>query len=220
MPASWEQYYLLRGLPSGSPVARLLSGPLTVVFALLNCRTIPNVHACTDLVVHLIGAEKECYQLHLFSEVWHLLRLAVPELRTLRIDLVGPSIPTHLNGQGRLMHQGLSFHFHKHVYDGWLQEPGSRLPDAVIALNAGFDAFEAWHPTMKLIVALNLPLVFTDHTRVSCHSACMTFGELGGTVSLSPQVNPFVAPFTMGKPATYMPNYLNGYISTINCGKK
>jgi hypothetical protein len=70
---------------------------------------------------------------------------------------------------------------------------------------------------MQLISAEGLPCVFTDHTRIGCSDGCATFAAMGSTVSHKPTVNPFLAPFTIGKPATLMPNYHNGYIASINC---
>jgi hypothetical protein len=73
---SWEEYYKFREIPLSSPVALLLTYPLTVYYALLKYGSVPITVAKMlhrQLRVHLVGIEKELNFIDIFKEVGFLL---------------------------------------------------------------------------------------------------------------------------------------------------
>lgn len=73
---SWEEYYKLREIPLSSPVALLLTYPLTVYYAILMYGSIPLTVAKMlhrQLRVHLVGIEKELNFMDMFKEIGYLL---------------------------------------------------------------------------------------------------------------------------------------------------
>ncbi|XP_028801900.1 zinc finger MYND domain-containing protein 15, partial [Neltuma alba] len=92
---SWEDYCKWRCIPLDSPVALLLHWPLTVYHALqLVGITIPNPEINDKLYIHYLGPEKELLQLVVFGE----LRALFPGVR-IHVELVGPAIPLHRDGE-------------------------------------------------------------------------------------------------------------------------
>lgn len=73
---SWEEYYKVRNIPLSSPVALLMTFPLTVYYAIQKYGEVPITVSRMlrrPLRVHIIGVEKELNFLDLFSEVGYLL---------------------------------------------------------------------------------------------------------------------------------------------------
>lgn len=74
--SSWKDYYDLRSIPLSSPVALLLTFPLTVYYAIERFGQVPVTVANMmrrPLRVHVVGIEKEMNFLDLFREVGYLL---------------------------------------------------------------------------------------------------------------------------------------------------
>lgn len=73
---SWKDYYRLRNISLSSPVAILLSFPLTIYYALERFGSVPVAVARIlkrPIRIHLVGTEKELNFLDLFQEVGYLL---------------------------------------------------------------------------------------------------------------------------------------------------
>ena len=73
---SWRDYYLLRDLPKTSPVALLLTFPLTIYQSIVQYGDVPVTVARMlnrPLRIHVVGVEKELNFLDLFKEVGFLL---------------------------------------------------------------------------------------------------------------------------------------------------
>lgn len=74
--SSWKEYYDLRSIPLSSPVALLMTFPLTVYYAIERFGQVPVTVANMmrrPLRVHVVGIEKEMNFLDLFCEVGYLL---------------------------------------------------------------------------------------------------------------------------------------------------
>ena len=75
----WEDYYTLRGLSPASPIALIMTFPLTLYYAIYNHGTVPAAVAAMmnrrPLRVHCVGAEKEMNLLDSFTELGYLLPL-------------------------------------------------------------------------------------------------------------------------------------------------
>jgi len=73
---SWEEYYKVRNIPLSSPVALLMTFPLTIYYAIQKYGEVPITVSRMlrrPLRVHIVGVEKELNFLDLFSEVGYLL---------------------------------------------------------------------------------------------------------------------------------------------------
>ena len=73
---SWEEYYKLRNIPLKSPVALLLTFPLTIYHALLKYGAVPITVArmlSRQIRIHVVGIEKELNFLDIFKELAFLL---------------------------------------------------------------------------------------------------------------------------------------------------
>lgn len=73
---SWEDYYKIRGIPLESPVALLLTFPLTMYYALLKYGAVPITVARMlgrQVRIHVVGIEKELNFLDMFKELGYLL---------------------------------------------------------------------------------------------------------------------------------------------------
>lgn len=73
---SWEDYYTLRQISMESPVALLLTFPLTIYYALMKFGEVPITVATMlnrPLRIHVVGVEKELNFLDMFKEVAFLL---------------------------------------------------------------------------------------------------------------------------------------------------
>ena len=100
-PASWEDYYALRGLPLESPAALVLHAVLTLSAAA--ARSLPQQRQQKDqevcrqappLVLHLLGVRHEMDAWPLLLELGCLL----PRGLHTRVHLVGPEVPDWAHG--------------------------------------------------------------------------------------------------------------------------
>ena len=94
--SSWDEYYRLRRIPKDSPVALLLTFPLTLYYAIAEYGQVP----CTvarmlkrPLRIHLVGVEKELNFVDLFKEVSFLLPddFRVELVLVVRDDMLPPA---------------------------------------------------------------------------------------------------------------------------------
>jgi hypothetical protein len=73
---TWEDYYKLRSISLSSPVALLLTFPLTIYFAIEKFGEVPLTVARIlkrPLRLHVVGIEKEMNFLDIFREIGYLL---------------------------------------------------------------------------------------------------------------------------------------------------
>ena len=153
-PDSWESYYEGRGLSRDSPVALLLSFPLTLshILGLLG-----DAVPARDVTVHVLGAEKELHLMPTFGE------LAVVRPERFSIELVGPVGCDLPEGPVRV-HERVTVRAHRGLYHSDdVQEALEAPPDLVVALNAGLAVpnYE-WAPTLRRLAGGSVPFFFTD----------------------------------------------------------
>ena len=73
---SWKEYYQLRGIPFSSPIALLLTFPLTIYYSIVEYGEVPITVARMlkrPLRIHVVGIEKELNFIDLFKEIGFLL---------------------------------------------------------------------------------------------------------------------------------------------------
>jgi len=227
--SSWDEYYRLRKIPSGSPVALLLTFPLTLYYAIVEYGEVP----CTvarmlnrPLRIHIVGVEKEINFLDLFKEVSFLLPqdFRVELVFVVRDDMLPPALRSSQPcSTSRKDEKALSFDLTETlrisitsgVYGASLDpnfDCGSGPPDVLMAFNAGLYAYESWRSVVNFLdQQRGVVGVFTDYNEFS-GVQCASLG--GNRDSLT--VNPFRQPRAMPVYSMNLPQFSNGFLYVFN----
>jgi len=230
--SSWDEYYRLRKISSSSPVALLLTFPLTLYYAIVQYGEVP----CTvarmlnrPLRIHIVGAEKEINFLDLFKEVSFLLPddFRVELVLVVRDDMLPPALrPTHMdsittstpkNALSFDLTETLRITFISGVYGDSLDpnfDCGSGPPDMVMAFNAGLFAYDSWRSVVTYLDQhRGVVGVFTDYNEYS-GVQCASLGGAASRNSLT--VNPFRQPRAMPVYSMNLPQFSNGFLYVFN----
>ncbi|KAL2641635.1 hypothetical protein R1flu_009222 [Riccia fluitans] len=211
---SWLYYYNFRNLPHSSPVAVILTYPLTVYYAVTQlCASTKKILARNkEVTIHYLGPKAELDWLPAFAEIGHLLNAF--HTGSIHIVMVGPEVPNSLSGEAITLGKKLRITYVQGMY----QEEASSLfhPHMVMALNAGLDLSETWAGDLRLIKQLAVPTYFTDYTESCCLNAqqVLVAAELPLTMGFCS--NPFRSPVRLQIPYTALPLYINGFIFGVN----
>jgi len=221
---SWEDYYRLRSIPLTSPVALLLTFPLTIYYSIQRFGEVPLTVAKIlnrKLRIHVVGIEKELNFLDLFAEIGYLLPRHLPvELCLIcREDMVPPKC-TDLC-QGDMPDNQLTENLTLKVITGRYNESldpnfdiGSGPPDMIIGCNAGLFAYKSWASVIDYLDC-NSGVVgafsdYNEHSGTNCAS-------LGGRVARdSLVVNPFRQPRAMPVQCMNLPQMSNCFLYVYN----
>ena len=149
--SSWGEWYAWRQLPPDSPLALLLSWPLTVWSVLDRLGLALPASPPRRVVVHYLGPEKEVMMLPLWAELARLLpsvELAIHMVGPLGIAL--PAVPMVFEGR---CGGAVTLAVHRGLYHAAVDE----LPpaDVAIALNAGL-AIEGYADRWPQVTGLQL----------------------------------------------------------------
>ena len=223
---SWDDYYKLRGIPLESPVALLMTFPLSIYYALLKYGSVPITVANMlnrSLRIHVVGIEKEMNFIDLFKEIGYLLpqSLNVEMVFIVREDMIPEACLEHFeNGKKGMkikLTSNLTIILQGGTYNDSLDpnfDCGSGPPDMIIALNAGLYAYESWRNVIEFLDASKGCVgVFTDYNE---HSGlnCASLGGSKARESLS--VNPFRQPHAMPVFSMNLPQFSNGFMYVFN----
>ncbi|KAF7829416.1 zinc finger MYND domain-containing protein 15 [Senna tora] len=229
---NWRDYYNWRCIPLDSPVALLLHWILTIYHALqLIGITSLNPEISDKLYIHYLGPEKELLQLAVFGE----LQAFFPRV-CIQIELVGPAIPLHRDGErisisqyaccnedecvcklsGENVTSAVTLQlwrgFYHDRYRDIVKDKDS-FPHLVIAPNAGVAAYSSWLPSIELMKKMNMPVVFTDYCEEACHlAACCIEAVTGRSLRLPVQLNPFRQPIVVEDSVLLLPCYSNCFL--------
>jgi hypothetical protein len=221
---SWEDYYRLRGIPDESPVALLLTFPITLFHLLVEYGEVP----CTvarmlkrPLRVHIVGAEKEINFLDAFKEVAYLLEdFAIELVFIVRQDMLPPSLRSTTSDKRELafnLTDSLRIVLVSGTYGDSLDpnfDCGSGAPDMVVGFNAGLYAYESWRSVVEFLdKAKGVVGVFTDYNEFS-GTQCASLG--GATSRESTRMNPFRQPRAMPVYSMNLPQFSNGFLYALN----
>jgi len=206
---NWKEYYQVRGIHLDSPVALLLSFPLTVYHVIANLLKIPR-NSPEKVTIHYIGMEKEICHLPIWKELLHLF----PRIPNIDIYMIGiefaNDVPTTF--QFEVSSRKLTIHLVKSLYHTW--EPPEK-PDVIFGLNSGLAAYSTWLPTLNLISKRKVPSFFTDYSEISCLLGVKLLDKLGMHAGYPININPFRSPAHRPNPAVAMPTYTNGFLYGI-----
>jgi len=217
---SWNDYYKLRGIPLHSPVALLLTFPLTLYHAIQKYAEVPitvsrMLHR--PLVVHVVGIEKELSFLHLFRELSFLLpaTFQIQLVFIIRSDML-PDNPSQSMPTTIQLAPNLSLHLVAGTYNDDLDPRFDCVaaPNLIVGLNAGLHAYPSWrHVIGFLRENSGVMAVFTDYNE---HSAVHSAGVLGSAARDSLCVNPFRQPRSMPVTCMNLPQFSNGFLYVYN----
>ncbi|XP_041372372.1 zinc finger MYND domain-containing protein 15-like [Gigantopelta aegis] len=200
----WTQYYTFRGFSLDSPIAALLSFPLTLYYLVTSCfkTDYPDRLKTGDtFVIHLVGAEKEVEMLAAFQEFARLL----PTMK-FQIDMVGNEISKSVKKGRQLENIKMT------CYKGWYHTQKLDKPDLVVGFNAGIGAYVTWGETLKKLKMDSTPVYLTDYCQLSCECAREAMEGLGVGSTTEPIINPFRSPLRKVCEENNMPWYSNAFI--------
>ncbi|WJX28686.1 hypothetical protein P8452_17372 [Trifolium repens] len=210
--SGWSEYYNLRSLPLSSPVADILSHPLTVyhILTTLNISSKNLILKGKEVIIHYLGPEGELDWMPAFAEVGHLLN----GLGNVQIVMVGPEVPTNLSGTT----SGIGSRVRVNLVRGIYQVEASYLPSphVVIALNSRLENYSSWSGALDLIKSMGVPAFFTDQSEVSCVSAKQVLRNAGLHITHPVTPNPFRSPVKNLTPSSNLPSYSNGFVFGVN----
>jgi len=206
---TWQEYYTIRDIDLSSPVAILLSFPLTVYHIIANVIKLTS-NPPQRILIHYIGVEKEICHLPIWKELMHLL----PEIQEIVIIMIGLDFDDNVQTahQFESGNRKLTIQLIKSLYHTLEIEK----PDVIFALNAGLAAYSTWLPTLNLLGKSKVPTFFTDYSETSCILGVRLLEKLGIHVKYQTSCNPFRSPAQRPNPSLTTPTYTNGFIYGIN----
>ncbi|KAJ4760746.1 Zinc finger MYND domain-containing protein 15 [Rhynchospora pubera] len=210
--SGWSEYYNIRSLPMSSPVAAILSHPLTVyhILTTLVINSKNRLIKGKEVIVHYLGPAVELDWLQAFDEISHLLN----GLGNVQIFMIGPEVPSNLLGPV----SGLGSRLRVNLVRGLYQEQYTNLPapHMVIALNCGFESYGSWSGALGVIKSINVPVFFTERSEVLCTSAKQVLRTSGLHLTHPVGPNPFRSPLREQMHSTNLPSFSNGFIFGVN----
>jgi len=219
---SWEDYYKLRGIPMESPIALLMTFPLTIYYAIQKYGAVPATVAKMlqrPMRVHVVGVEKELNFLDMFKEISFLLPddMKLEIVFIVREDMLPQSCMDFVESKNKIDLPNFSLSLQSGSYNDSIDpkfDVGTGPPDMVIGMNAGLFAYESWRSVVEFL-AFHHHVVgcFTDyneHSGLNC--ACLG----GGVARESLSVNPFRQPHAMPVYSMNLPQFSNGFMYVFN----
>lgn len=209
MLKTWTDYYEHRKLPLSSPVAVVLSIPLTLYYVLTqivqNHKRIKNKK---HLELFILNPTKQLDQLVVFEELAHL----IPNV-TFSFTFVGPSVPSDM--EYKPQNSRCKFNFRRENFHEIAKLP--QQPDLAYAPNAGLDLNEEiWKLNLMRLVQQKIPSIFTEETETSTLNSTRMFAANGGHEGFQMHINPFRSPVWKEANSHAMPFYDYGFIQGIN----
>ncbi|XP_030634978.1 zinc finger MYND domain-containing protein 15-like [Chanos chanos] len=225
---SWSQYCSWRGLSLSSPIAPLLSSPLSVYYIITSLvpRDFPelNVLKKQSLKIHIIESYREFHSLMVFWELSVLLPHVTFELlfsgdrfppesdgqqlllqrKNGQLTLVTPD----LTSEERVNRRSIRIRVHSKPYH-MLQGP---KPDLVIGFRPAFPLHDSWLSTLPRLQSLRVPAYFCEPSELSCVSSLQVMNSATGGALTPPHMNPFRCPLRICGGDNLLPWFSNAFI--------
>ncbi|XP_049648535.1 zinc finger MYND domain-containing protein 15 isoform X3 [Accipiter gentilis] len=216
--SSWQQYYAWRGLPLSSPLAALLSYPLSLYYIVTSLvpQHFPELNILRKRSLR-VQVEESGRELQLVGLFWELSVL-LPHV-SLELLFLGGSVPPPMDGRRFLLH-------HMEVQEllpgtppkaggprgvqvAFSTRPGPR-PDLVVGFNPGFALKESWLSALPRLQ--RVPAYFAEGGEYGCTVARAAVGVATGGGTGPPLLNPFRCPFRQPGLDNALPWYANAFI--------
>ncbi|XP_029437820.1 zinc finger MYND domain-containing protein 15 [Rhinatrema bivittatum] len=225
---SWKQYYQWRGFDMDSPIAALLTYPLTTYHIITHLvpQHFPELNILNklSLKIHIIEPCKEFDLVMVFWELAVLLPHVTFELHFIGNDLQQAEDEQHFilqrknsqvirakpsfNMKEKSDRKSIQVKAYSRAYH-MLQGP---KPDLVIGFNAGFGLKDTWLSSLPRLQSLRVPAYFTECSEYSCAiDGQIASMATGGSVSPA-AVNPFRSPLRIIGIDNCMPWYPNAFV--------
>ncbi|GAB2231564.1 hypothetical protein Droror1_Dr00010572 [Drosera rotundifolia] len=210
--SGWSEYYNLRSLPLSSPVADILSHPLTLYYIVTTlCISSKNrLLSGKEVIVHYLGPEIELDWMPAFAEVGHLLN----GLGNIQIIMVGIEVPAGLSGTT----SGIGSRVRVNIVRGVYQEEVTYLPSphVVVALNSGLDSYPSWGGALDSVKSLGIPTFFTEQSELACANGKQVLRTAGLHITHPVTPNPFRSPVRNFGLSSNLPSYSNGFVLGVS----
>ncbi|KAI4295880.1 hypothetical protein L6164_035878 [Bauhinia variegata] len=210
--SGWSEYYNLRSLSIASPVADILSYPLTVYYILttLNISSKNLILEGKVVIVHYLGPEGELDWIPSFVELGHLLN----GFGNVQIVMVGPKVPISLSGATSEVGTRVKVNLVNGIY----QEEASYLPSphVIIALNCGLKSYYSWGGALDLIKSMGVPAFFTEQSEIALLTARQVLHNAELLITGHATPNPFRSPVKNLGSSCNLPSYSNAFLFAVN----
>jgi len=228
---SWENYYKIRNISLSSPVALLLTFPMTMYYAIQQHGAVPLVVSKMlrrPMRMHVVGIEKELNFLDMFQEVGFLLpdEIQLELVFVVRKDMLPSQYKhdekdhhsKHCNDVCIYLTSNVELRIVAGTYGSDLDpnfDCGTGPPDMILGMNAGIYAYDSWRSVVQYLD--NHPSVVGVFTDYNEHSAVNCAGSLGGRICReSVSMNPFRQPRAMPVRCMNLPQFSNGFMYVCN----
>lgn len=145
----------------GRALSSILSSPLTCAWAIQDTGI-----AKEELIIHLVGSRRMEVA---YLKAWQIILNIFPQIKTLRLVLVGPECP---NLDNTLFHSSSGLVVESVppcMYDEYAVSEDYKEPSLVAALNCGFILYKSWADSLPhMLRTSGAPLVFTEYYLQDC----------------------------------------------------
>ena len=185
---------------------------------------IPDLASRSKLTIHVVGAdEQEIRRARMTEELYHLL----PNLRLLVVGYVGPDVGFNTGNPAKLLEFDCCLECQKmnrssrrafmanDLYHNFAKSDlfAKYPPDLVVAFHSGHAGVPIWQPTLKCILDLGTPAVFTTYNKQEALEEEQRFDKMSACFSRRLAENPWrgVSPMLDSFVGQYDVYYFNYY---------
>ncbi|XP_063043208.1 zinc finger MYND domain-containing protein 15-like isoform X2 [Engraulis encrasicolus] len=225
---SWQKYFSWRGLSLASPVAVLLSSPLSIYYIITSLvpQDFPelNILKKQSLKIHIIESYREFNSLLMFWE----LAVLLPQM-SFELCFIGERLPPEsdeqqyvlqkkdghvtlvslsLSAEERIEKKSIRVKVYRRAYH-MLQGP---KPDLVIGFRPAIPLHDLWLSTLPRLQSLKVPAYFCELSEPSCEGSLQIMSSATGGALSSAHLNPFHCPLRISGGDSLLPWYSNAFI--------
>uniref|UniRef100_A0A8C4N2Y9 Mitochondrial splicing suppressor 51-like C-terminal domain-containing protein n=1 Tax=Eptatretus burgeri TaxID=7764 RepID=A0A8C4N2Y9_EPTBU len=212
---SWKEYYKWRRLDLNSPIAALLTYPLTIYYIITHLHK----HGTKSIRLHIVGAEKELDYAIVFWE----LKALLPQI-SFELLFLGPRLASSLHKTEFVVYPKESRVIVEPVFEEKMEKPREKSqhigikvcstmyhhfhgfqPDLLIMFHPSLHTFPMWASTLRKLQMWNIPAFITESTKHALLLAAETMRAATGGGMHPATLNPFRSPLRANAPAFLLP---------------
>ncbi|KAL2079439.1 hypothetical protein ACEWY4_025183 [Coilia grayii] len=224
----WQKYFAWRGLSLASPVAVLLSSPLSIYYIITSLvpQDFPelNILKKQSLKIHIIESYREFNSLLVFWE----LSVLLPQM-SFELCFIGERLPPESDEQqyilqktdGQVSLASLSLSSEQRidkksirvkVYRRAYHMLQGTKPDLVIGFRPAIPLHDLWLSTLPRLQSLRVPAYFCELSEPSCEGSLQVMSSATGGALSPAHLNPFHCPLRICGGDNLLPWYSNAFI--------
>ena len=169
---------------------------------------VPDLASRTKLTIHVVGADdQELRRARMTEELYHLL----PKLQSLVFGYVGPDVGPNRGSTTKILdfdccpkcqkmnRSPRQAFLAKDLYHDFVKSElyAKYPPDLIVAFQSGHAQVSSWQPTLKSILDLGIPAVFTTYNKQEALDEGRSLDEMGARFSRRLEENPWRGVFPM-----------------------